>query len=161
MGFFHRARVQTAYDIQQKRFVNNGSPAIICNAGMYVGEIRQFCKLQAEGQSLMRAVTKQMNWSARPFHRTLKSGRAIANLAGGRTIQSPRLVETPSKPSISHIPRAVTNCAFPPLKKRSLWPWALYIDKKNVLWETVTSYGNSYRKTIGIRLSVNEKKCNY
>ena len=50
-----RARVQAARNIQQQRFSNNGSSDIICNADMRVGEIRQFCKLQDEGQSLMRA----------------------------------------------------------------------------------------------------------
>jgi len=52
-----RARVQAARDIQQKRISNNGSSDIICNADMRVGEIRQFCKLQDEGQSLMWAAT--------------------------------------------------------------------------------------------------------
>ncbi len=65
-----RARVQTARNIQSKRFANNES-TIICNADMRVGEIRQFCKLQDEGgvltvrlsltvskhQSLIRAAT--------------------------------------------------------------------------------------------------------
>ena len=48
-------RVQAARDIQSKRFVD--VPDIICNADMCIGEIRQFCKLQDEGQSLMRAAT--------------------------------------------------------------------------------------------------------
>ena len=60
-----RARVQTARDIQQARFTkpkslfsNNGSSTdIVCNADMRVGEIRQFCKLPEDGQSLMRAAT--------------------------------------------------------------------------------------------------------
>ena len=70
-----RARVQAARNIQQIRFTNpnslfsnNGSSDIICTADMRVGEIRQYCKLQAEGaalsgeaiskrQSLMRAAT--------------------------------------------------------------------------------------------------------
>jgi len=52
-----RVRVQAARDIQNKRFSNNGSSDIVCNAVMRVGEIRQFCKLQEEGQSLMRAAT--------------------------------------------------------------------------------------------------------
>ncbi|MFN8386370.1 MAG: hypothetical protein U0X92_08120 [Anaerolineales bacterium] len=33
----------------------------MCNADMRVGEIRQFCQLQDEGQSLMRAAMSQMN----------------------------------------------------------------------------------------------------
>jgi len=54
-----RARVQAARDIQNKRFSSNGVSNIICNADMRVGEIRQFCKLQDEGQSLIRAAMSQ------------------------------------------------------------------------------------------------------
>ena len=35
-----RARVQAAHDIQNKRFSDNGSTDIVCNADMRVGEIR-------------------------------------------------------------------------------------------------------------------------
>src|SRR5215471_7537045 len=49
-----RKRVQAARDIQQRRFAKSKSD-LVCNADMRVGEIRQFCKLQEEGQSLMRA----------------------------------------------------------------------------------------------------------
>jgi magnesium chelatase family protein len=52
-----RAGVQAARDMQTRRFSNNGSSAIVCNADMRVGEIRQFYKLPDEGQSLMRAAT--------------------------------------------------------------------------------------------------------
>src|SRR4029453_15519493 len=45
-----RARVQAARDIQTGRFSSNSSSGIVCNADMHVGEIRQFCKLQDEGQ---------------------------------------------------------------------------------------------------------------
>ena len=41
-----RKHVQAARNIQQKRF-SSGSSDIVCNADMPVGEIRQFCKLQA------------------------------------------------------------------------------------------------------------------
>ena len=88
-----RARVQAARDIQQKRFSNNGSSDIICNADMRVGEIRQFCKLQDEGQSLMRAAMTQLNLSARAYHRILKLARTIADLAGSEEIQSAHLAE--------------------------------------------------------------------
>ena len=59
-----RARVQTARDIQNKRFSSNGSADIVCNADMRVGEIRQFCKLQDEGQSWMCSAMVQLNLSA-------------------------------------------------------------------------------------------------
>jgi len=87
-----QARVQAARDIQQKRF-SYGNSDIVCNADMRVGEIRQYCKLQDEGQSLMRAAMSQMNLSARAYHRILKLARTIADLAGSEEIQSPHLAE--------------------------------------------------------------------
>ena len=87
-----RKRVQAARDIQLSRFSKNRFD-IVCNADMRVGEIRQFCKLQDEGQSLMRAAMSQMNLSARAYHRILKLARTIADLAGGEEIQSTHLAE--------------------------------------------------------------------
>jgi len=87
-----RQRVQAARNIQQNRF-SNGKSDIICNADMRVGEIRQFCKLQDDGQSLMRAAMSQMNLSARAYHRILKLARTIADLAGSEEIQSAHLAE--------------------------------------------------------------------
>ena len=62
-----RQRLQAARDIQQKRFSNNGFSEIVCNANMQVGEIRQFCKIQDESQSLMRSAMTQLNLSARAY----------------------------------------------------------------------------------------------
>ena len=45
-------RVQVACNLQLTRFAN-----IVANAGMRVGEIRQYCQSQDEGQNLMRAAT--------------------------------------------------------------------------------------------------------
>jgi magnesium chelatase family protein len=95
-----RKRVQTARDIQNKRFSNNDSN-IVCNADMHVGEIRQFCKLQEEGaalslskcQSLMRSAMTQLNSSARAYHRILKLARTIADLAGCEEIQCVHLAK--------------------------------------------------------------------
>jgi magnesium chelatase family protein len=84
-----RARVQAARDIQNKRFTNG----IVCNADMRIGEIRQFCQLQDEGQSLMRAAMSQLQLSARAYHRILKLARTIADLAGSEEIQSTHLAE--------------------------------------------------------------------
>ena len=87
-----RMRVQAARNIQNKRFSGNGSD-IVCNADMRVGEIRQFCRLQDEGQSLMRAAMSQMQLSARAYHRILKLARTIADLAGSDEIRSAHLAE--------------------------------------------------------------------
>ena len=99
-----RKRVQTARDIQTQRYSpsgtmssirtsNNESSNIVCNADMRIGEVRQFCSLQPEGQSLMRAAMSQLNLSARAYHRILKLSRTIADLAGSEEIQSPHLAE--------------------------------------------------------------------
>jgi magnesium chelatase family protein len=60
---------------------------------MRVGEIRQFCRLQDEGQNLMRAAMSQLQLSARAYHRILKLARTIADLAGSDDIQSVHLAE--------------------------------------------------------------------
>lgn len=88
-----RKRVQTAREIQRARFSGLQSQEIVCNADMRIGEVRQFCKLQPEGQSLMRAAMSQLNLSARAYHRILKLSRTIADLAGSEDIQSPHLAE--------------------------------------------------------------------
>jgi len=67
--------------------------SVICNADMHVGEIRQYCRLDGQGQSLMRAAMTQLNLSARAYHRILKWARTIADLAGSEEIQSAHLAE--------------------------------------------------------------------
>lgn len=88
-----RARVQMARNIQLQRFSKIESTNIVCNADMHIAEIRKFCKLQEEGQSLMRAAMSQLNLSARAYHRILKLARTIADLAGCEEIQSVHLAE--------------------------------------------------------------------
>ena len=88
-----RARVQAARNIPLERFSQNGSTDIICNADMRIGEIRQFCRLPEDGQSLMRAAMSQLNLSACAYHRILELARTIADLAGCEDIQSAHLVE--------------------------------------------------------------------
>lgn len=60
---------------------------------MCVGEIRQFCKLQDEGQHLTRAVMTQLNLSARDYYCTLNLTHTIADLVGSEEIQSTHLAE--------------------------------------------------------------------
>ena len=93
-----RGRVQTARNIQTKRYSSNRNSNteysnIVCNADMRVGEIRQFCRVGDDGQRLMRAAMTQLNLSARAYHRILKLARTIADLAGSEEIQSVHLAE--------------------------------------------------------------------
>mgnify|MGYP002260791340 CR=1 FL=1 len=57
-----RKRVQVARNIQQQQRFASSQSGIICNADIRVGEIRQFCMLQDDGQSLMRAATSCCAW---------------------------------------------------------------------------------------------------
>ncbi len=85
-----RARVQAARERQQARFAGTD---IVNNSDMRVAEVRQFCKLDEAGESLVRAAMSQMNLSARGYHRVLKLARTIADLAGSETIQPVHLAE--------------------------------------------------------------------
>ncbi len=94
-----RRRVQSARDLQRQRFCSSStmssikSSNLFANADMRVAEIRQFCKLDEAGESLIRAAMGQMNLSARGYHRILKLARTIADLAGSESIQSAHLAE--------------------------------------------------------------------
>ena len=99
-----RQRVQAARDIQSKRFSNGKVTDIVCNADMRIGEIREFCQLQDEGQSLMRAAMSQLQLSARAYHRILKLARTIADLAGSEDIQSVHLAE-----ALQYRPKVMTG----------------------------------------------------
>jgi len=99
-----RARAQAAREIQKQRFGAQSLPtsgmqsqetlhSVVCNADMRVGEIREFCKLDEAGQSLMRAAMSQLQLSARAYHRVLKLARTIADLAGSAEIQPVHLAE--------------------------------------------------------------------
>jgi magnesium chelatase family protein len=99
-----RGRVEAARQKQRDRFDGEkGSRTaqaaasrqnhVLTNADMRVGEIRQHCKLDAAGESLVRAAMGQMNLSARGYHRVLKLARTIADLAGSETIQVTHVAE--------------------------------------------------------------------
>jgi magnesium chelatase family protein len=85
-----KERVQAARERQRTRF---DSTDVVLNSDMRVAEVRQFCKLDEAGDSLVRAAMSQLNLSARGFHRVLKLARTIADLGGSDDIQSVHLAE--------------------------------------------------------------------
>ena len=68
--------------------MTDGGIGNICKTNIRVGEIRKFCKLQDEGQSLMRAAMTQLNLSASAYHHILILAYTIADLAGSEEIYS-------------------------------------------------------------------------
>ena len=78
-----RSRVEAARDLQRKRFAGKRA---LTNAEMSGEEIRRFCALDEECQSLMRHALESLRLSARGYMRILKVARTIADLAGSERI---------------------------------------------------------------------------
>ncbi len=85
-----RARVEAARQRQRERF--KGVSAL-SNAEMNPSQVREFCQLDATGQSLLKAAVRQLHLSARAYHRILKLARTIADLACAEQIQAAHVAE--------------------------------------------------------------------
>jgi magnesium chelatase family protein len=87
-----RERVITAREIQLKRFSRH-KKNIFSNAGMQSKEIREFCKIDAAGEELLKMAMTKLGLSARAYDRILKVSRTIADLAGSEEIGTEHLSE--------------------------------------------------------------------
>ena len=86
-----RDRVETARERQRERF--RDERRLQSNADMGPTEIRYYCQPSPEGQQLLNTTLRQMQLSARAYHRILKLSRTIADLAGSETIEIEHLAE--------------------------------------------------------------------
>jgi len=85
-----RRRVCAARTGQQARFAGRH---IYCNAQMGAREIKEFCAINDDVKTLLRAAIQQLSLSARAYDRILKVARTIADLAGSDAIQVPHVAE--------------------------------------------------------------------
>lgn len=85
-----RGRVEQARAVQLARLTSHG---IFCNAQMGHRQVRAFCRLSPEAQTLMRQAFDRLSLSARGHDRVLKVARTIADLAGEDVISAPTLAE--------------------------------------------------------------------
>ena len=85
-----KARVEAARERQRARFEGT---AITCNNEMGPGELRQYCVLDESSRALMKSAMRQLQLSARAYHRVLKLSRTIADLAGSEAITAAHLAE--------------------------------------------------------------------
>ncbi len=92
-------RVEAARDRQRIRFA--GLQNVTCNSEMAPAEIRKYCKLDADGENLIKNIMIKYNISARVYHRLLKLARTIADLDNSENILSRHIAE-----SIQYRPRS-------------------------------------------------------
>ncbi len=79
-----RERVEAARQKQHQRF--HGTK-IHANADMESKQIREYCKVDAQTQDLLRVAINQLGLSARAYDRILKVSRTIADLEQSSAIQ--------------------------------------------------------------------------
>ena len=85
-----RARVEAARERQTKRFAGT---KLICNADMGPTQVRDYCQVDETARQLLGTAMRQMNLSARAYHRILKLSRTIADLAGEEQIGTAHIAE--------------------------------------------------------------------
>ena len=83
-------RVIKARDIQLKRFSGDG---VFSNSAMSPSQIRKFCALDAESESLLERAMLRQGLSARAHDRILKVSRTIADLNGSENIEAVHISE--------------------------------------------------------------------
>lgn len=86
-----RERVEAARARQRERFTDH--PHLHANADMGASDISQFCVATNDASNLLETTLRQMNLSARAYHRILKLARTIADLAAHEQIELTDMAE--------------------------------------------------------------------
>ena len=119
-----RARVEGARAHQTARFASThggcpparpsaGPPArpsavgLACNADMGPTEVRDYCQVDEAGKQLLGTAMRQMQLSARAYHRILKLARTIADLAGEPRTPALRRTQCGASVQTAHIAEAI------------------------------------------------------
>ncbi|WP_426490233.1 YifB family Mg chelatase-like AAA ATPase [Hymenobacter sp. 102] len=84
-------RVETARQRQAERFREQAD--IHSNAMMPSQMVKDICRVDATGLTLLKTAMERLGLSARAYDRILKVARTIADLAGSEEIQLPHLAE--------------------------------------------------------------------
>jgi magnesium chelatase family protein len=85
-----RKRVQKAREIQQRRFKKTN---LLWNGEMKPQHIKEFCEIDKTTLDLLKTAVNRLHLSARAYHKVLKIGRTIADLAGEEKIQTAHIAE--------------------------------------------------------------------
>lgn len=85
-----RDRVQRARMVQEGRYRESGA---VTNADIGPKQLNEYAVLQPAAESLLKSAVKQLNLSARAYHRVLKLGRTIADLGEASDIGAEHIAE--------------------------------------------------------------------
>jgi magnesium chelatase family protein len=86
-----RQRVELARIRQRERFRDR--PGLHANAHMTARDLRRYCPLSEPVECLLREAVSRLGLSARAYHRILKIGRTIADLAGADELSTTHVSE--------------------------------------------------------------------
>jgi magnesium chelatase family protein len=86
-----RKRVQTARDLQLKRFKKT---KISANSEMTNKDVKKYCVLSEDCVSILKMAVSRMNLSARSYYRTIKLARTIADLEQSPSIKAAHIAES-------------------------------------------------------------------
>ena len=86
-----RQRVELARVRQRERF--HDRPGLHANAHMTSRDLRRYCPLSDAVERLLREAVGRLGLSARAYHRVLKIGRTIADLAGADELSTTHVSE--------------------------------------------------------------------
>jgi magnesium chelatase family protein len=70
-----------------------GRKELFANADMQSKEIREFCKIDSDGEGLLKMAMTKLGLSARAYDRILKVARTIADLGASAEIRPEHLGE--------------------------------------------------------------------
>jgi len=86
-----RERVNRARRVQGERY--GAMPGAHCNAQLTSRAVDRFCRLDDEGERILKRAIDSFGFSARAFHRILKVSRTIADLEGAEQIAARHVAE--------------------------------------------------------------------
>lgn len=89
-SFEMKARVEKAQDIQKERYKKEG---IRFNGELTGKQIKKYCSCTKEGERLLGMAFEKMKFSARSYHKVLRTARTIADLEGKEKIDSSHIGE--------------------------------------------------------------------
>ena len=84
-------RVNATRQLQENRY--SSLDGIYCNAQLTPRTMKDHCRLDDEGEAILRRVIDSFGFSARAYHRILKVSRTIADLDGSPEIRARHISE--------------------------------------------------------------------